>query len=626
MQNKLMVLFAIILLLLLASSASAYSGSVVDVEKLVSARYQISGGSNYELIACPTSGSHRIKVTVRPGDTILFQITGSAETDISLLPMLADISNVLVGRSSMEIIMLGGSDRNITNESFSAGTSHTISREISIPDGLESLYSGGDHNTGIQVRVKTHWYRVSEIDGKITILGSRSVTVRIELIVGESPSPVTGVKITKRPPNFLLRVGETFQLQAQVTPVAATNQKILWDAELSKGIIDINPQTGLISGLKPGRVGVWAYSDENSDIRDAIYIDVIDLEAKFDPEELDLAPPYIGVNRAGTEEAYVSIELDLPPASKDSFVADWTSRNTELVNVESIDNGRKAKVTVNSLTPENYPGLNTAQGDSVEVTLDVSIEAGLHGSINTTFPVTVRYIPVSWIRIYTDKEGAGREYRVSYDPNPAKVDQLTMEATIYPEDATNPEVNWHLYDHSLGTIYEDSVQDTPLTYARFVLKPVLRGDYTTFIIVESASNPGVGDFIYLYVQNVHSGIPKDFKASPVGEVELTEEHKKLIDRVHRETYSTGDSYARRDWERLQWIDKALDYVPYKSLFNAIRELRELTGGNALKEFANALFGNISVQAVDHFLQHIFGDDYADDLFNYLSRRTPGESR
>lgn len=79
-------------------------------------------------------------------------------------------------------------------------------------------------------------------------------------------TPVTGISITTPAAQSTLNKGQTLQLSAAVVPSDATNPSIKWSSS-DISVVSVN-DSGVVTGVSPGRATITAASEEDSNIKD----------------------------------------------------------------------------------------------------------------------------------------------------------------------------------------------------------------------------------------------------------------------------------------------------------------------------------------------------------------------
>jgi hypothetical protein len=95
------------------------------------------------------------------------------------------------------------------------------------------------------------------------------------------PVPVTGIFITNTKVNLSVTTGYTLRLAAVLFPANATNQNLVWSISQTSNldgtggdVAEVDPVTGVLTGVQGGRVVVRATSVDTEDIYDEIEVDV----------------------------------------------------------------------------------------------------------------------------------------------------------------------------------------------------------------------------------------------------------------------------------------------------------------------------------------------------------------
>lgn len=87
-----------------------------------------------------------------------------------------------------------------------------------------------------------------------------------KILVSEPTEPVTGVSITTPAAQNILNKGQTLLLSAAIIPSDATNQTVKWSSsDTSVAAVD---NSGVVTGVSPGRATITAASEENPKLFD----------------------------------------------------------------------------------------------------------------------------------------------------------------------------------------------------------------------------------------------------------------------------------------------------------------------------------------------------------------------
>ncbi|WP_334074183.1 MULTISPECIES: Ig-like domain-containing protein [Paenibacillus] len=216
-------------------------------------------------------------------------------------------------------------------------------------------------------------------------------------------------------------VGESVQLTARVLPTDATNQGIHWMVLYRDGVANIDSETGILWGIYPGIVEVYALADENNVIRATKQIMV---KGQTLPASMTIS------NQENTTQVTLGESLH--------FIADIQPTDAFNKKVTWSINGLPTPGTDDQGRPVTLPGgygsfdengvLTTTQTGRAEV-MAISV-----GNPNVKDTMQIEIVPpqvdVSGITVssLTDEVYTGGT--------------LPMTATVAPSNATDKRVTW----------------------------------------------------------------------------------------------------------------------------------------------------------------------------------------
>ena len=200
-------------------------------------------------------------------------------------------------------------------------------------------------------------------------------------------------------------VGSSVKLNASVLPENAVDKKIIWtSSDESIAIVDSN---GNVTGIKEGTVTITATSTNGK--KETCVVTVKNVEVK----EVIVNPTSASIKLGTTAKLDASV---LPENATDKKIT-WTSSDSSIAAVDN--NG-------------NVTGIKEGT-----VTITATSSNGKVATVKVT--VTVDYIPVE--KIILDKS----ETTVKTNEN------VTIKATVVPENATDKNVIWTSSDENIAT-------------------------------------------------------------------------------------------------------------------------------------------------------------------------------
>ena len=221
--------------------------------------------------------------------------------------------------------------------------------------------------------------------------------------------PIQSISISKT--SLTLTEGETETLTAAISPTNAYNTDIEWKS-FNEAVATVS-QAGVVTAVSAGTATIRASSkaEPNTFYKECtvtVKAQEVHVESiKISPESLILTP---------NQKTYLSVTFT-PSNVSDKFKAlTWASGNTSIVTVNEFG-------TVVAVAP-----------GSTTITVTAS-----DGNKFDSIPVTVT-VPVSGVSVSPSST------------NLVGGKSLELTATVYPDNATNKEVEWSSSDQSLATV------------------------------------------------------------------------------------------------------------------------------------------------------------------------------
>ena len=222
-------------------------------------------------------------------------------------------------------------------------------------------------------------------------------------------------EVTIIPQRLELAVGETHQMEFNVTPANAANQEAKWKivegGDIPEGVISLD-ETGFVTALKPGYCGISIYIGGKSDlcyvtVKEPVYPQSVTVS----PAELTLYPG---------ETAQLSAKVEPKDAT---YTLEWFSEWTKVATIDQ-----------NGLVTAVEPG---------EAWVGAYIA---HNQMTGKCKVTVLPIPVESVEIQAD------------DNVTLEVGQtLQLSATVLPENASDKTVTWESSQADVATVSENGL-------------------------------------------------------------------------------------------------------------------------------------------------------------------------
>ncbi len=221
--------------------------------------------------------------------------------------------------------------------------------------------------------------------------------------------PVEDIRISQA--SYQIEVGESKSLPIIITPQEAQNIYLDWKSENNEiATVDY----GYVTGISPGKVKVYATTTDGSD-----------LEAMC---EINVTPKIIVAESLSLNTLYATCQkgslLQLKPIfSPDNVTTQNLKWSSENPYIASVDNS----------------GIVTALEEGVTTITATTLDGS---NLSATCEVSVYTVPVSNI-ILTHTYVTGIED-----------EQIQINATVIPEEATNKVISWSSSDESIATVDE----------------------------------------------------------------------------------------------------------------------------------------------------------------------------
>ena len=220
--------------------------------------------------------------------------------------------------------------------------------------------------------------------------------VSASISVSVIPIPATGIEI-ETPETTQLKVGQTIRLAVTITPDDATDKSIVWSSENSS-IATVDPY-GVVTAVSVGEVNITAKNSSGQTA--SIMIIVVPTLAE------SLTINNTGVNmHVGEEHQFVAW---IEPSTTTNKNLKWTSSNPNIVKIDN--NGKATAIELGEAVIE----VATTDGSNLTATCPVWVN-----------PVPVEQVIIDYDGVTTLKVG----------------DQIQLNATILPENATDKRVEW----------------------------------------------------------------------------------------------------------------------------------------------------------------------------------------
>lgn len=239
-----------------------------------------------------------------------------------------------------------------------------------------------------------------------TVDGGKTATCKVK--VETKKYPVKEIKINKSTAE--VAVGETITLIATVLPSNATDKSVEWSSN-NPNVAKV--ENGKVTGIKAGKTTITVSSVENKDIEATCDVTVVAGKVSVTGVELDKT----SLDMKEGDEA--NLKATVKPEDAENKNVSWSSSRTSVATVD--DDGKVVAKAV---------------GTSV---ITVTTE---DGGYTATCTVTVAPNKISVTGVELD--------RTSLDMTEG--DEVTLKATVKPEDATDKSVRWSSNNTAVATV------------------------------------------------------------------------------------------------------------------------------------------------------------------------------
>lgn len=268
-------------------------------------------------------------------------------------------------------------------------------------------------------------------NGKVTAKSAGTTTIQAlaeegghvafcTVMVSEKDIPVQSVEINV--PNKILKVGETSQLSAIITPHNATTRDVKWESKSTA--ITVDSSTGMITANNVGSAEITAIvggKQATCTITVSDNIPVTDI--KLDNETLSLKA-----------KQTVLLTANITPDNATNANVTWKSSSPNFVDVDATTGWVTAKQKTNS--PVTITA-TTTDGSNREATCKITVTEA-----------TGAEIPVERITITPGN--------LTLNVN----ERETLRASVSPDDATNQKVIWESKHKDIATVNENTGEVT----------------------------------------------------------------------------------------------------------------------------------------------------------------------
>ena len=284
----------------------------------------------------------------------------------------------------------------------------------------------------------------------ITVASSNGKTATCKVTVAAKIIEVTGITLSKT--ELSMTEGDTESLTATIAPENATDKSVTWTSS-DEAVATVSAD-GVVTAVKAGTATITVASSNGKTATCKVTVAAKIIEVTG----ITLSNTNINL----TEGETATITATITPENATDKSVKWTSSEESVATVSS-----DGKVTA--------VGCGTAV-----ITVSSTDGSGVKSECNVT--VTAKFIPVTSITL-SATEWEGREG-----------DQLTLKATVLPEDATDKTILWSSSNESVATVSS---------------KGIITAVGVGYTIITASASDGSGITASMFVR-VSSNVPQEF--------------------------------------------------------------------------------------------------------------------
>lgn len=311
----------------------------------------------------------------------------------------------------------------------------------------------------------------------VEFVGEGSVTISV--VSAENPEcidwvtfniedPLTSIKINEVPDEINYTLGQ-YQLSATVV---GTNKKVTWSvAEDSKSVATVDPDSGLVTFLKPGHASITA-TTEGRDETGTRLTDTITLNITNPVVDVSLSYTELSGLRVGDIRG---ITATITPSDASNRNVTWSSTDPSV-----------ATVSTTGVTPDLTTNITAVAPGSCTIICETE------DGEKRAFCVVTVIQPVTSITL---SETTMTVVKGTY---------FWLNATVLPENATNKEVNWVSSNTEICTVGSDG-QCVAVAAGKCTIKAVSLDNGTTAYCEVIVTEPVTGILLNTYNENMIAG-------------------------------------------------------------------------------------------------------------------------
>lgn len=274
------------------------------------------------------------------------------------------------------------------------GESQTLAATVLPAEATDKTVRWSSSNTAVAgVDEKGHVTALAEGTATITAAAG-NVKGQCQVTVSRKIVPVTGIALDKR--EMTLEKGKTWQLEATVTPEEAQNKELSWSSS-NTDVVTVD-ETGLATAVGGGEAVVTAQAVSAPGVTASCAFTVV---VPVESVTLNL------MRIALKEDESVALTAKVLPEDATDKSISWSSDAPEIASVDDA-------------------------GHVTALSAGIAVITASCGEVRATCGVLVEKKYISVTSITLDQESLSL----------VKGGSATLKATVLPEDATNPEVNW----------------------------------------------------------------------------------------------------------------------------------------------------------------------------------------
>ncbi len=360
---------------------------------------------------------------------------------------------------------------------------------------------------------------------------------------------VKSVKITNG--DVCIQVGQSITLKTTITPSNATNKGVTWSTS-NKAVATVS-STGVVKGLKAGKVTITATSKDNKKIKATCKIEVASVPVK--------GLVIVNGNTKISVGESITLKTTVTPSNATNKGVTWSSSDNKTATVSSsgVVKGLKAgTVTITATSKDN-------------------------SKINHSCKITVEppYVPVKSLKI------TNGGYLTLL-----RGEKITLKTTVTPSNATNKDVTWSSSNPLVAKVSSSGVVTSANDLATFKGEVTITATSKDNKNIIASCTVFVGDWYQYRVVKVKD-LDAAYTKTPIYDVVGEPGHKLSIKKTKEEsrTYSVTANVSVKEINTgIGWSNSKTDKISITSSDEWTVPVKN--GGKRVKEAVLEAYGKL----------------------------------